>query len=201
MKGEGESVHGVVDERRRRVQVPVRHQPQVPVHHALHNAVDHVLHLRLVHVDHAEGGEVRAAVLEVVQIDGVRVEAGEEEVVTLADEADLLALLDDLLQDVLLTLQHNQVGLGLKDLLEDVAVAVLVVGQLFDNDAELVHGADGGRLGEDLLEGHEGVVVLVEDGDGLPVVGLQQVQVGGPQGGDVGVQVEGVLASRPYSVY
>ena len=193
---ERKGVHRIVDKRGSRVQVPVRHHPQVPVHHALHNAVDHILHLRLVHVDHAEGGEVRAAVLEVVEVDGVRVEAGEEEVVALADEAHLLALLDHLLQDELLALQDDQVGLGLEDLLEDVPIAVLVVDQLLDDEAELVHGADSGGLGEDLLEGHEGVVVLVEDGDGLPGVGLQQVEVGRAQGGDVRVQVEGVLAGR-----
>ena len=89
MERERERVHGVVDERGGRVQIPIRHHAQVPVHHALHNAVDHVLHLRLVHVDHAEGGEVRPAVLEVVQVDGVGVQAGEEEVVALADEAHL----------------------------------------------------------------------------------------------------------------
>ena len=36
---------------------------------------------------------------------------------------------------------------------------------------------------------------LVEDGDGLPVVGLQHVEVGPAQGRDVGVQVEGVTAA------
>ena len=36
---------------------------------------------------------------------------------------------------------------------------------------------------------------LVEYGDGLPVVGLQHVEVGPAQGRDVGVQVEGVTAA------
>ena len=36
---------------------------------------------------------------------------------------------------------------------------------------------------------------LVEDSDGLPVVGLQHVEVGPAQGRDVGVQVEGVTAA------
>ena len=39
---------------------------------------------------------------------------------------------------------------------------------------------------------------LVENGNSLPWVGLEYVQVGGAEGGDVRVQVERVLAVWPY---
>ena len=45
----------------------------------------------------------------------------------LANQTDLLALLQHLVQDVLLAVQHDEVGLGQEDLLEDVAVAIVVV--------------------------------------------------------------------------
>ena len=114
----------------------------------------------LTYVDHPEGRDVGAAVLEVVKVDGVAVEAGEEEGVPLADEADLLALLEHLLQDVLLAVQHDQVGLGQEDLLEHVSVAVLVPDELLHHQPELVHGADGGGLLEDPLQSHERVIIL-----------------------------------------
>ena len=50
-----------------------------------------------------------------------------------------------------------------------------------------------GSFQQYFFQRHHGVVVLVEDGDGLPVVGLQHVQVGGAESGDVGVEVDGVL--------
>ena len=108
---EREGVDRIIDERRGGVQVAVDVEVRfaASLHHGVvHYAVEHVLHLWFVHVDHPEVGEVGASVLEIIEVDGVDIEAGEEEVVSLADEADLLALLQHLCEDLLLAVQHDE---------------------------------------------------------------------------------------------
>ena len=52
----------------------------------------------------------------------------------------LLALLQHLLQDLLLAVEDDQVGLGHEDLLQHVPVPVLVVRQLLHHNSEVLRG-------------------------------------------------------------
>ena len=93
---QSEQVDGVVDEGRVRVQVAVLEgEASALVQLRADNITDDLLHLRLVDVHQPEGGEIGAAVFEVLQVDGVAVQAGEEEVVLLGDHAHLLRLLQN----------------------------------------------------------------------------------------------------------
>ena len=52
----------------------------------------------------------------------------------------LLALLQHLLQDLLLAVEDDQVGLGHEDLLQYVPVPILIVGQLLHYNSEVLRG-------------------------------------------------------------
>ena len=82
------------------------------------------------------------------------VQAGQQEVVAGADEPHLLCLHQHVSQDLLLAVEHDQVGLGEENLLEDVAEAVVILLQLLHHDPELVLGLNGGGVVKDLLECH-----------------------------------------------
>ena len=56
--------------------------------------------------------------LEIFQIDGVRIQGGEEEVVPLRDHANLLGLLQDLAKGLLAAVQHYKDWLAQVDLLK-----------------------------------------------------------------------------------
>ena len=140
------------------IQVPSRNiqswHAQLPVQHALHDAVDHILDLWLVNIDHPEGCDVCSPILEVIKIDGVSIKAGEEEIVSLTDQTHLLALNQNLLQNHLLTVQHNQVGLRNENFLQDISVAILILDQLLHYQPELVHWAHSCCFLQYLLDCH-----------------------------------------------
>ncbi len=71
--------------------------------------------------------------LVVVQVDCVRVQAGQQEVISLADEPHLLALLQHLLKNIFLTVKNDEIGFGEENLFEYVSVAIIIVDQLFYN--------------------------------------------------------------------
>ena len=52
----------------------------------------------------------------------------------------LLALLQHLLQDLLLAVEDDQVGLGHEDLLQHVPVPILIVRQLLHHNSEVLKG-------------------------------------------------------------
>ena len=116
MQGQGKGMDGVVKQGGGCIKVPRRNidvcYPQLLVKHALHDAVDDVLNLRLVNIDHSERCDVCSTIFEVIKVDGVSIKTGEEEIVALADQANLLALDENLLQNFLLTFQNNQFGLS-----------------------------------------------------------------------------------------
>ena len=58
-------------------------------------------------IDHPKGRYVSAAVFKVIKVDSVAVQAGQEEGVALADEADLLTLLQNFLDNVFLTINND----------------------------------------------------------------------------------------------
>ena len=101
-----------------------------------------------------------------------KLETCEKKVVALADEADLLGLNENLLKNCLFTVENNEVGFGKKYLFENVSISVLVMHQLFHHKSELIHGSDSRGLLEYLLNRHHGVVVLIQDCDGLPLISL-----------------------------
>ena len=147
------------------------------IDHSFYNTVYHMLHFRLVDINHPEGGEIRPAILEVIKIDSVSIKTCQKEEVSLADQTNLLTLSQNLLKDFLFTIDNNQVGLRYEDLFQYISVAIFILRQLFHNKSKLIHWTNSGGFAKYFLEGHHGVIVLVEDCDGLPVVSLNQIQV------------------------
>merc|ERR1711936_1428794 len=123
------------------------------------------------------------------------VKAAEEEGVASTDQPHLLALSQNFQEDLLLTVDHNQLGFRLENLPQYVAVTILVFDETLYHHLHLADGTGSGCPPEDLFQSHHGVVVLVEDGDGGPPVRLQEVKVGAAQARDVRVKVKGVLPS------
>ena len=111
-------------------------------------------------VDETEGGDVGSPVLEVVQVDQVEIEVGDEVVVVGGHHPHRLRLLQHR-PDLLVIAVKDDVDLsGLFHLLEDQLVVVVVLEvELLDNNPGVV--LVGGGVVEELLESHKALVVLV----------------------------------------
>ena len=69
------------------------------------------------YVNHSKGSDVGATIFEIIKIDRVTIKTGQEEGISLTDQSNLLTLLQNFLQNVLLTIKNNQVGLRQEDFL------------------------------------------------------------------------------------
>ena len=123
------------------------------------------------------------------------IEAAEKEGEASTDESHLLALPQNFQENLLLTVDHDQLGFRLEDLPQHVAVTILVLDEPLHHHLHLADRTCSRCPPEDLLKSHHGVIVLVEDGDGGPPVGLQQVQVGAAQASYVRVKIDGVFST------
>ena len=122
--------------------------------------LDHTHHLGLGRVNEPEGRDVRPSVLEVLQVNQVEVEVGDEVVVVGGHHPHRLRLLQHR-PDLLVIAVKDDVDLsGLFHLLEDQLVVVVVLEvELLDNNPGVV--LVGGGVVEELLESHKALVVLV----------------------------------------
>ena len=132
-------------------------------------------HRRRGRLDHPVARDVHVDVGEVGQVDPVDVEGGDQVAVVVGDEVDVGGLPQHLL-DLVVGAVDDDLGLaGHPDLLELRAVVVGVGEELLDLELDAVVAL--GEL-EDVLEAHQGLLVLVEHHHGLPVEGLDEVGVG-----------------------
>ena len=121
--------------------------------------VDHTHDLRTGGVDQAEGGDVRPAVLEVLQVDQVQVEVGDQVVVVGGHHSHRLRLLQHRPDLFVVAVQDDVDFPGLLHLLEDRLVVVVVLEvELLDDDPGVVLVSGG--VVEQLLKSDETLVVL-----------------------------------------
>ena len=124
--------------------------------------LDHTDDLRAGGVDQAEGGDVRPAVLEVLHVDQVQVEVGDQVVVVGGHHSHRLRLLQHRPDLFVVAVQDDVDFPGLLHLLEDRLVVVVVLEvELLDDDPGVVLVSGG--VVEQLLKSDEALVVLREE--------------------------------------
>ena len=113
----------------------LRRKPLIPVPPRL----NHAHHLRLGRVNEPEGCDIRPPILEVIQVDQVEVEVGDEVVVVGSHHAHRLSLLQHRPDLLVIAIEDNVDLSGLFHFLEDQLVVVVVLEvELLDNDPGVV---------------------------------------------------------------
>lgn len=149
--------------------LPKRHLPS-GFGFAINPRVNCVLHDWLLWINEPEGGDIRATVLEFIQMHHVQVQGCDEVAVIVAHHANLLSLLQYLVDFVCAAVQNN-VGLcGILDLLQKWSI-VTGITQLTHSDRKFI-----GSMGfEEFLQTYQSLIGFIDDGKALPAPGTDNV--------------------------
>ncbi len=122
----------------------------------------------------------------------MHVQRAEEVVVVVGEHLHLQRVLQHLVDVLLRHVDDDVLDLQLVQLLEGGVVLPGADGELPHDDALVAQR----RVLQDLLHAHQRLIVLVEYGEGLPVLQADQVAVGVAQRARVRIEVDGVVGGR-----